>query len=235
MSAPATPQTPPQALPAAARQLPPDARFVLYGMNWHVYETILTALNDRHVFLTYDRGNIEFMAPSSVHEDYADWLGVFLKLLSAEVGIPVRGGGMTTLKRKDVDRGIEADRCFWVQHAAAMFGVKYIDLNRDPPPDLAVEIDITTSWLDRMGTYAALGIPEVWCFNGESLRVYVLLPDGKYEEREKSLAFPFLPLPQLVPMIQRADQMDGGEMVRTCVAWIRGKMADSWKNGGSTP
>src|SRR5688500_6748040 len=99
-----------------------------------------------------------------------------------------------TLRREDLERGLEPDNCFYTTRWRAIIGKKRFDLTRDPPPDLAIEIDVTSSSLDRQGIYAALGVPEIWRFDGESLRVFQLGPDGDYRACERSPTFPELPL-----------------------------------------
>jgi len=234
MTTPVAEPVAPQASTPESRPAPPDGqRFLLQAVNWHTYETLLELLQDRLIRLTYDRGNLELMSPSYRHKGYAHWIGRFLDILTLELDIAIRACGSTTFRREDLDRGIEPDKCYYIRHAAVLEGSDSIDLSRDPPPDLAVEIDISRSWLDRMGIYAALGIPEVWCFDGKTIRVYQLVPEGKYELRPASSAFPFLPLQELVPFLLQSGQMNDTQLARSFLAWVRDRMASSWK--GSAP
>ena len=131
--------------------------------------------------------------------------------------MPIRGGGSTTFKRSSVDRGLEPDECFWIQSEAAVRGKMELDFLLDHPPDLALEVDISRSSLDRLEIYARLGIPEVWTFDGESLRVRLLQPGGKYVEADASICLPLLPVHELVPYLQPDSELDDTTRVRRFV------------------
>ena len=122
------------------------------------------------------------MSPSSMHERYNCLFRRMIETLTEELAIPIKGAGSTTFKREDLERGLEPDSCFYLANERRIRGKRELDLTIDPPPDLAIEIDITSSSLDRQGIYAALGVPEIWRFDGESLRVYQLQPDGTYPQ-----------------------------------------------------
>src|SRR5205814_2592043 len=110
--------------------------------------------------------------------------------LTEELGREVLSGGATTLRRRLEKRGLEPDECFWIQNEAAVRGVRRLNLRVHPPPDLAIEVDVTNSSLDRMGIYAALGVPEVWRLDEPSLTFHVLGPDGRYALVTHSRSFP---------------------------------------------
>src|SRR5207249_815795 len=101
---------------------------------------------------------------------------------------PICSGGATTLKRSLRKKGLEPDKSFWINHEADMRGKKEWDALTDPPPDLVVEVDITSSSLDRLGIYAALEVPEIWHYDGQAFKVLVLGHHGKYKEKTKSPA-----------------------------------------------
>jgi Uma2 family endonuclease len=101
-----------------------------------------------------------------------------------------------------------------------MRGVKRIDLTRDPPPDLAVEIDVTNSSVNRMELYARIGVPELWRFEGEALRVYQLA-SGRYEPIDRSPTFPNVPIGDLVPLLVIGLNEDDTSMIRAVRAWAR--------------
>jgi Uma2 family endonuclease len=124
---------------------------VLGGVRWQTYEALLHDLGDRHIRLTYDRGSLEIMAPLLRHERYAETLAQLVKALAAFARVRVFSAGSTTFRREDLERGLEPDRCFYIRNADAVVGKLEIDLSTDPPPDLAIEIDIMSSCLDRLG------------------------------------------------------------------------------------
>src|ERR1700722_8059939 len=156
-------------------QAAPEQRFILYGVPWRTYERLLRAFADRPgVRLTYDRGTLELMTLSHEHENRGHLLGRLVVTLTVELGLPLKGGGSTTFRRRRRQRGLEPDECYWIGSEALVRGKEKINQRRDPPPDLALEIDVTHSSLNRLAIYAALNIPEVWRFEGLSLACYLL-------------------------------------------------------------
>lgn len=198
-----------------------DQRFVIHDVSWKLYETLLDQLGDHAPRMTYDRGDLELMSPSPSHETFRRMLGRLIEMLTYELGIAIRSGGSTTFRRKDLQRGLEPDECYWIAHEQEVRAKKKIDLTRDPPPDLAVEIDISRSSLDRDSIYVALGVPEIWRFDGRTLRVYVRLASGRYRTTRTSAAFPFLPVQGLTPFLKLDPQRDETAQVREFVAWLR--------------
>lgn len=202
----------------------PELRFVLHDVGWRGYETLLEIVGDGPTRMTYDRGSVEFMSPSHDHEVFRRILGRVIDIVTEELYLPCINAGSTTWRRQDVDRGLEPDDCFYLANAGRVRGKK-IDLNVDPPPDLAIEIEISRSALDRMGIYAALGVPEVWRFDGETLRVERLQEDRTYATTAVSPSFPFLPLEEVVRFLGLAETMDHGDWGRQFRAWIRDTVA----------
>src|SRR5207248_155869 len=164
---------------------------------------------------------LEIMSPLLKHEIYADLLGRFVIVLTEELGLPIQAGGATTLRRRRKRRGLEPDRSWWIAHAKDMQGRLDLDLKRDPPPDLAVEIDVTHSSLDRMSIYAKLGVPEVWRFEGGRLEVYLLAGDGHYAQSAHSPTFPSIPVAELVRFVDLGVADSDTAMSRAFRAWVR--------------
>jgi Uma2 family endonuclease len=206
---------------AADRPAVAEQRVVLPGIRWQTYEALLADLGDCRVRLTYDRGRLEIMAPLFRYESYAGVLGRLVEILAEELDLPFKSGWSTTFRRQDLERGLEPDRCFYIGSLASVVGRLEIDLTRDPPPDLAIEIDITHSSLDRLGIYAALGMPEVWRFDGQELQVYHRQADGTYQITSTSPTFPMLPLAEVVPLLHHGVASDDLSQVRTLRAWVR--------------
>lgn len=209
-------------------QQPPTAKtepvqhIVLYGVGWEGYEKILEVVGERPVRVTYDRGDLELMSPLPLHEVYKKFFGYLLLALGIELRVPVKGCGSATFRRQDRDRGLEPDECFYLANAARIQNWSRIDLTTDPPPDLAVELDITTSCLNRLDVYAGLGVPELWRFDGSNLEVYRLGATGQYEQVAQSLAFPFLPLAEVVPLLlQSVQTSDDGPLFQSLLTWVR--------------
>jgi Uma2 family endonuclease len=212
------------------RSLTPESRFVVYGLDWKGYETLLDLLGNRGIGLTYDRGSVELMTTSQDHEQFSQLLGLVVVILTAELYLPRISVGRMTWRRELLDRGLEADDCFYLANAPRVRGKK-IDLSVDPPPDLAIEVEISRSALDRMGIYAALRVPEIWRYDGETLRVELLQPEGTYATSETSLAFPFLPLDEVVGYLHQGEAMDHAEWERTFRAWVRDELVPRMAEG----
>jgi Uma2 family endonuclease len=167
---------------------------LLHGITWAVYEGLLKDLENsrQKMYLTYDRGILEIMPPSSFHEQYKSVIDRLIGVLSLELNIPIASFGSTTFKREDIERGLEPDECYYIQHESRM-GAKFdLNLASDPPPDLAIEMDHTHHAIDRDDVYSALGVPEIWQFDGERLIASKRNEAGQYETIKKSIAFPFL-------------------------------------------
>jgi Uma2 family endonuclease len=161
------------------------------------------------------------MTLSHGHENYGALLGRFVVMLAFELNIPIHSGGSTTFRKEARKRGLEADDCYWIQNELRMRGKKKFDIRRDPPPDLALEIDITRSFLDRMAIYASLRIPEVWRFDGKMIKVFHLVAGRRYKVRAGSLAFPFLPMGELLRFLRESDSADETTLLHSFVAWVR--------------
>lgn len=198
-----------------------DQRLLLRGVGWDAYLRALDIVDNRGARLAYDQGDLEFMSPSPEHERLGYLLGKFVDILSEELEIPVYDLGSTTFRRQDLDRGIEPDACFYIANADRVRDKPRLDLSIDPPPDLAIEVDVTSSSLDRMGIYAALGVPELWRFDGEVLRIYGLGPERNYREEGASRSFPGLPVAGLPELIDQAFGRSNLEWRRLVQDWIR--------------
>lgn len=212
----------------ATIQLSTEPCLQLDGVRWATYEMLLADLEGQNVRLTYDEGNLELMSPSREHERFKHLLGRLIDSLTLELRIAVSGGGSTTFRREDLEKGLEPDACYWVANESVVREKGEIDLTIDPPPDLAIEIDITRSHLDRHRVYAALGVPEVWCYDGNSLRVFVLDQDG-YRLSQRSRAFPFLPLKEFAAFIERRMPNGETEWVQSFVEWVRTDVAPLYR------
>ena len=168
----------------------PEQRVVLTGVSWATYERLLHDLKDSSSpRLTFDRGVLEVMSPSAEHEESNRTIALLVEVLAEEFGIDVRSLGSTTFRREDLEQGFEPDSCFYVQNEARMRGKREIDLTVDPPPDLIVEVDITSPSLQKLPLYARVGVPEVWRYDGERMTIYRPAGDD-YEIAEVSGVLP---------------------------------------------
>ena len=201
---------------------PPEQIVQLSGISWQTYEALLAEIGDRQIRLTYNRGNLEIMVPSPEHERFKEVLGRFVETLAEELDVRIEPLGSTTFKRPELS-GVEPDKCFYIQNLSAVKGKKRIDLNQDTPPDLAVEIDITSRSQNSLQVYADLGVPEVWIYNGSRLRIN-RLENGEYVEGEISLAFPSLPILEIVRFLEQAETMEYLELVKAFRNWVKSQI-----------
>ena len=209
---------------AIAIKADPDSRFVLYNVGWDGYEAMLQIVGDRPIRLTYDQGNLELMSPSQPHEKNRELIGLLVVLMAMELEIPCETAGSTTWRRQTLDRGLEADACYFLFDHAEYAKERTINLNIDPPPDLAIEIETSRSAFNRRAIYAALGVPELWRFDGERLIVERLRPDGTYEACAHSPAFPFLPLDEVVRLVKEGESMVFAQWGRMVQEWVRNEL-----------
>ena len=169
----------------------PEQRITLHNISWDTYELLLEAFGEhRAARLTYDSGVLEFMVPLEEHENPSDLIGVFIRTLVEESGWNIKSLASTTLKRSDLKKGAEPDKCYYIQNESLVRG-RIVNLNFDPPPDLVVEVDITHTDINKNALYAAFGIPEFWRYDGEVLKIYQL-QSGEYQEQVISPTFPWL-------------------------------------------
>jgi Uma2 family endonuclease len=196
---------------------------LLSGVDWRTYTRLLRTLENRPgIRLTYDCGELEIMSPSLRHDSSGRILGALVFILTEELRIPLWRGGSTTLRQQLKRKGLESDECFWIAHAHQMAGVERLDLRIHPPPDLAIEVDVTHSSLDRMGIYAALGVPEVWRLDNDALSFQVLDADNNYRQVAASPTFPGVRPDNLTPYVREARQAaDQNEVTSRFREWVR--------------
>lgn len=174
------------------------------------------------------------MTISFEHEHYGEWMGKLILFVAIEMRLPLCSGGSTTLKLALEKVGLEPDRCYWIKHEKYMRDKKKWKALKDPPPDLALEIDISISWLDRLDIYAKLKVPEVWRFDGETLKVLVLGGNGEYKERTKSLAFASLPMDGFVRFVKQLGSDEEVRLTREFRDWLRSEVLARTPNAERT-
>jgi Uma2 family endonuclease len=192
-------------------------------VSWETYEKLLEDLSDCSVpHLTYDRGDLEIVSPTNPHEEFNRTLNLIVEVVAAELEVSLRVLGSSTFKRKDIKQGFEPDSCFYVTSAKRIRGKKKLDLGVDPPPDLVIEIDITTSSIQKMPIFANFGVPELWQYDGRSLRMWKLQGD-EYTRIESSLAFPILTPGVLEDFLAKSEKWeDRPRLFRFIRDWVSG-------------
>lgn len=219
------------AIPLVRQPIPQpigERRVVLRSLDWQGYLAIRRSLSAaRNTRLTYSQGLLEITMPLEIHE-FSTWLiGRFIYILVSELSMDIKTIGSTTLDREALDRSAEPDAAYYIQNQPLVAG-RTIDLEKDPPPDLVVEVDITHTDIDKLQLYATMGIPEFWRYNGETWRIYHL-QGAAYEEVEVSPTFAIVPKTKLYEFLAAAQlsEIKADQALREWVRSSAGKSSSS--------
>ncbi|NJL57047.1 Uma2 family endonuclease [bacterium] len=176
------------------RQLtvPPGQRLLIRDLDWSEFAAILDELGEKRASrIAYSDGILEIRMPLPEHEVDKELIGDLVKILLEELEIDCECFGSTTFKKKEVNSGLEPDQCFYIKNHQQMRGKRRLNLAIDPPPDLAIEVDVTSK--TQIDAYTRLGVPELWVYEGTELKIY-LLEAGQYQNSTTSPTFPKLPI-----------------------------------------
>ena len=198
---------------------------ILRNTSWETYVRLRDERENDHIRMTYDQGTLELMSPLSLHEWFHRLTAKHIDVLTMELGIPIRSGGSTTFRSEDLKRGLEPDECFYIFHEPSVRGKDDLDLSIDPPPDLAIEVDVTRSSKAKMAIYAALGVPELWRYDGEEILVFLLDAQGNYQRSETSLNLPMLPIADLKRFLDMRGSFDETTLLIMFRDWVRATLA----------
>lgn len=221
-SAPPGPPTSPAPTPATASAPAPQVieRLRIDHADWQTYEKFLDAIGDLPLRCTYDRGKLEIMAPLRVHEREKTLLASMIERIAYVLDCPLESCGSMTIRRADLQRGFEPDECFYIAHATQMAAKDEPDFTVDPPPDLAIESDVTSSSIDRQALYATIGIPELWRAQKNAVEFFVL-HDGIYQSSETSKSFPFLTATDVNRFLALPRALGQMEILKRFESWLR--------------
>jgi Uma2 family endonuclease len=199
----------------------------LSDIDWQTYSRLLYTFAERHdVRLAYDRGQMELMSPVRLYIGEAQVLSSLVLVLAEELGLPLKGAGSTTLRRRRLHCGVGPDASFWIANAHRMASRRHLDLRTDPPPGLAIDVTVKHGSLDRMAIYARLRVPEVWKLEADTLSFHVWGPDGTYANAARSLAFPLVTPADLLGFHQQARLAgDQNVVLRQFRSWIQLRLA----------
>jgi Uma2 family endonuclease len=204
---------------------PAEQRTVLPNISWETLEALLRETGeDRGWRFAYDGSTLELMTPLFEHENPKIQIDRLIFALAEELNIEIKSAGSTTLKRQIANRGIEPDNCYYIQNELAVRGKQKLNLETDPPPDLAIEIDITSSSVNKFDIYSALGVPELWRYDGRNLKFYQLT-EGKYIKSEFSIAFPRISVTEISGFIEQNKTMGEIALLKLFRAWARQKIS----------
>ena len=203
--------------------VPPGQRIILTDVNWSKFEDILQELGEKRASkIAYFQNQLEIRMPLPEHEFDKEIIGDMVKILLEELEVERECYGSTTFKRKDMEAGIEPDNCFYIQNYRVMIGKRRLDLTVDTPPDLAIELDVTSK--TQLSAYQALGVAELWLFSQGRLRIN-LLQESKYVESSFSAIFPNLPIIEGVSEFVEISLKQGSSAtLRAFRKWVRDKI-----------
>lgn len=204
-------------------RMPADSVLIQHGVSWNDYEELLRAVGDapgQHI--SFDDGTLQIMTLSFKHEKYVRLIERIIDRLSARLRIKVLSYGSATMKKEREQKGAEPDACFYVQSAELVGKKEEIDLNVDPPPDVVVEIDLHHESISKTPIYAALGVPEFWRYDGDSVTIYHLR-EGQYVASEASESLPLLTGAVLTEFLARIPKEDQYEILLAFEEWLKGQ------------
>lgn len=206
---------------STAEQLVEQPNVILYDVSWETYERLLKEQGEHTgTRFTYDEGTLQIMIVSFEHESSNRTLSSIVEALAEGMEIDFEPAGSTTFKRKDIKRGFEPDSCFYFRHPEAIRGKKRLNLAKDPPPDLIVEIDVTHGSLDRLPIFAAVGVLEVWRYENGIVKIY-RLSRNEYIEREESGLLSGVAAQALTQFVAESQTMRRVEWLRKVREWAR--------------
>jgi len=200
-----------------------ENRVLLHSVSWQTFNQLLGELgNKRGQRLAYDDGILEVMSPLGIHENNNRFIDDLIRTIADELNLNLKKFGSLTLRSENHRQGVEPDSCYYLQNEPLVRGKQNIDLTVDPPPDLVLEIDITSGSLDKLPIYANLGVGEVWRYDGRKLSVFALdASSGSYQLLENSLIFPFLPPSQVPKLIERSGAIGETATLKEFRQWLR--------------
>ncbi len=197
-----------------------EGTLLFNGIHWQTYKALINDVGDSRAWrIAYDGEVLEIRMPLQKHEVPKVLLANLVEALADELGIESMQLGSLTLEREDLTRAIEPDTCFYIQNECLVRD-REIDLQSDPPPDLAIESDNTNSSINKHSIYAALGVPELWRYRKRQLEIYQLV-DGQYVQVDRSPTFPCLPVAEIPDFIEQSKDVGQRTAVRLFRARIR--------------
>lgn len=199
-----------------------QAAVILSNVAWKTYKKFVEETMDilRSPRFYFDEGNLLIMSVSPEHEGLKDSIVYLLNLFTEEFQINSRSLGSTTFTSDDIEKGFEPDSCFYFENEAKIRGVKRFDFSLHPAPDLIVEVDITSLSTFRENIFAAFGVPEIWRFDGEKMRI-LRLENDKYIEIPKSLSLPKVTPEKLTEFVNKSETLSRLEWSKEVRTWAQ--------------
>jgi len=208
-------------------QLPEDASVTFHDVSWDEYEELLEQVGEAPgLRISYDDGSLCVMTISSEHEKYSSFISSLVTVIRLRLRIDILGFGSSTMRKRKRKKGNEPDACFYVQTASLIGNRIHLDFETDPPPDIAVEIDVHHDSRSKFPIYAALGVPEIWRYDGQEMTIYRLADEDAQEQYvavDASSALPMLTATLLTEMIERMRKDGELSALLTFDEWLQSR------------
>jgi len=202
-------------------QLPADSFLIRENVSWEEYEDLLEQVGEATwLRIAYDDGTLEIITVGPKHEKYATFIEGLVGVIRLRLRMNIVFFGSSTMRKEKKRKGIEPDACFYVQTAEALGNRMDLDFEKDPPPDVAVEVDVTRHSISKFGIYAGLGVPEVWIYDLKELRIYLLEQD-KYVPATESQALPMLSGPILTKFLSQLREAGELQAILAFDDWLQ--------------
>lgn len=198
-----------------------NQKLILQGVSWEFYEQVLEEYKESNALhFAYDDGFLEVEVPLFKHERENRILQDLVATICIEKEIDYINAGSTTFRQRAKAKGCEPDTAFYIQNESRIRGLKQIDLTQDPPPDLVIEVDLTSPSLNKMPIYAALEVSEVWLYKGEKVIFYKLF-GGVYQETRNSVALPLLDSRTATEFLKKGLTENSSKWIREIREWTK--------------
>jgi Uma2 family endonuclease len=208
-------------------QLPEDAIVIWHHVSWEEYERLLDEVGEAPgLRISFDDGTLQVMSISPEHEKYAEFIKSMVSAIRLRLRINILFFGSATMKKRKESKGNEPDACFYVQTAAVVGNKIQLDFETDPPPDIAVEVDVHHDSRSKFPIYAGLGVPEIWRYDGQQVTIYLLHQDN-YVITEMSQALPMLSSRVLTEFLARMRQEGEFEAILAFDQWLQSQSSPS--------
>lgn len=198
-----------------------EMRRVLYSVTWQDYLKLLDATPDFFLPHTYDEGTLEMMSPRKEHDWMAKLFARMIEAYALAVDLPIQSIGSTTLRAATGGRGLQPDETYYLANEPRVRCKDTYEPEKDPQPDLAIEVDVTSSSVPRMPVFARIGIPGLWRIERGRVRFYRRKSETEYEAVDRSVAFPFLKPADLMRFVKRRAELGENGVVREFVDWAK--------------
>jgi Uma2 family endonuclease len=203
---------------------PSEERVLFHNISWETYERLLAERgHSPGTKFAYDEGNLEIMVAHVGHENPNRTLAAIVEITAEETRRDFVRSGSTTFKRQDLAKGFEPDSSFYFRQAELIRGKEDIDLSCDPSPELVIEIDISRSSLNRFPIFAAIGVAEIWRYDGRRVQFYAL-EGNSYGSIDRSSILPPMTAAQATVFLEASKIEKSTVWLHEVREWVRAQI-----------